>query len=87
MVPHPFDISDHPIARCQCCKIGCVKVDDSITLKIGTAAVRATIEQIERVINVDALTSKQRMHSKGEMKPGARLHNPTLGDEDDIEGL
>ena len=29
---------------------------DTVTLKIGTASVRATIEQIERIINVDALT-------------------------------
>ncbi len=35
-----------------------LKVGDSVTLKIGPAAVRSTIEQIERVIDVDALTDR-----------------------------
>ena len=32
--------------------------DDAITLKIGPASVRATVEQIERVIDVDALSDR-----------------------------
>jgi bifunctional enzyme CysN/CysC len=35
---------------------------DTVTLKIGPAAVRATVEQIERVIDVDALTDRNAHH-------------------------
>ncbi|MCZ6589497.1 MAG: adenylyl-sulfate kinase [Alphaproteobacteria bacterium] len=37
---------------------------DTLTLKIGPATVRATIEQIERVIDVDALTERSADHIK-----------------------
>ena len=35
---------------------------DAVTLKIGPASVRATVEQIERVIDVDALTDRAAAH-------------------------
>lgn len=35
---------------------------DAVTLKIGPASVRATVEQIERVIDVDALTDRAAEH-------------------------
>lgn len=35
---------------------------DAVTLKIGPASVRATVEQIERVIDVDALTDRAADH-------------------------